>query len=327
MTSILLAGLGEVGVRAARQLLETPGVDRLLVATRSSARVRDIAASLGDRAEIIDWQPGDDLPAVDAVASALPADLDASVAQACIRAGVSVALATDRSDVAETIEALGSTAVSKSVSVIVGAGLAPGLACVLARHGAALFDDLIEVRVARVGVGGVASEKTARDELRPMPLVRRDGTWIRGPRLEELIWFPEPIGARDCQMVGGGGRLLASALPSLDRLTWSQAEPVKVRKGIRRVDGDDGWGSVRVEVFGRIDGRVDSVVYGVVDRTALAAGAVLAATTAHLAGLSDLPPAPHGVHSLAGAVEPAAFLADLVHRGVRAAVFEGAPAI
>jgi hypothetical protein len=325
--SILLAGLGEVGVRAARQLLETSGVDRLVVAARPSARVRDIAASLGSRAEIIDWNPGDELPDVDAVASALPSDLDASVAQACVRAGVSVALATDRSDVAETIESLDQLARASATTVVVGAGLAPGLTCVLARHAAALFDDLIEVRVARVGVGGPASEKTVRDELRPMPLVYRGGRWKRGPRLQELIWFPEPIGARDCQMVGGGGRLLAAALAPLERLTWSQAEPVKTRKGLRRVDGDDGWGSVRVEVFGRRDGRVDSVVYGVVDRAALAAGAVLAATVATLAGLGNQPAAPPGVHSLAGAVEPKSFLADLTHRGVRAAVFEGAPAI
>ncbi len=327
MTSVLLAGLGEVGVRAARQLLETPGVERLLIAARPTQRVRDVAASLGERAEIVEWEADDPLPAVDAVASALPSDLDAAVAQACVRAGVPVALATDRSDVAETIEALGSAARSNGVPVVVGAGLAPGLACVLARHASALFDELIEVRVARVGVAGVASEKTARDELRPMPLVRRDSEWGRGPRLEELVWFPEPIGARDCQMVGSGGRLLAAALSPLERLTWSQAEPVKVRKGVRRVDGDDGWGSVRVEVFGRTDGRVDSVVYGVVDRTALAAGVVLAATTAHLAGLSGQPASAPGVHSLAAAVEPAAFLADLAHRGVRAAVFEGAPAI
>lgn len=331
MTTVLLAGLGEVGVRCARQLLETSGVERLLIATRSKRRAAETAASLGPRAEPIEWEPGSDLPAgVDVVASALPGEMDGVVAESALRAGRSCALAADTSEAAEAVMDLDAAVRDAGVIVAVGCGLAPGLSCVLARHAASLFDEIIEIRVARCGFGGEASERAVRNERRPIPLLLRDGVWNRGPRIEELVWFPEPIGARDCQMVSAAGPQLAEVFPGLERLTWSLADSSRRRQGslsLRKRDPDDGWGAVRVEVFGRRAGAVDSVIYGVVDRTALAAGVVLAAATARLAGLGAPITAEPGVHSLAAIVDPIEFLADLAARGVRAAAFEGAPAI
>ena len=45
MTTILLAGTGAVGVRTARQLLETAGVDQLLVTDRRPERATELAAA------------------------------------------------------------------------------------------------------------------------------------------------------------------------------------------------------------------------------------------------------------------------------------------
>ncbi len=325
MTVAFLAGLGEVGVRAARQLTETPGIDAVVIAATPSKRTEDVLASLGDRVRLVQWQPGADLPdGCDVAVAALPGELDRTVAEAAVARGVPAVVATDRGDVAEAIGELDGAARRAGVAVAVGAGMAPGLSCVLAAHAATLFDELIEIRVARCGIAGDASERSAREELRPMPLVRRAGKWVRGARLEELEWFPEPIGARDCQLVGAGGPLLARLFPEIERVTWSMAEPVKVRKGMRRVDPDDGWGAIRVEVFGRRGGAVDSVVYGVVDRTALAAGATLAVAAAHVVARD---PAMSGVGSLAAFVDPVPFLHDLAARGVKAAAFEGAAPI
>ncbi len=70
----------------------------------------------------------------------------------------------------------------------------------------------------------------------------------------------------------------------------------------------------------------DAVVYGVIERPGVAAGTVLAVTTAKIAGL--LPalqlrtPEP-GARGLGAVVEPAPFLAELARRGVKAAAFEG----
>jgi hypothetical protein len=90
---------------------------------------------------------------------------------------------------------------------------------------------------------------------------------------------------------------------------------------------DENWGSVRVEAWGWRGRSRECMVYGVIDRTAIAAGTVLAVTATHLAGIApglgarDRPPA--GVHGLAALVEPVPFLAELARRGVKAAVFEG----
>jgi hypothetical protein len=327
VSTVLLAGLGEVGVRAARQLVETDGIDELLVAVRPRTGVAATIESLGSRARRVDWTPGEDLfSGVDAVAAALPGELDVAVASAAIRARVPCATATDASESLEEIVALDRSARAAGVTIAAGCGLAPGLACVLARHASALFDELIEVRVARCGIAGDASEWSVRGERRTNPAVRRESAWQTGTRFGELVWFPEPIGARDCHLVTAGGPRLAAALGDVERLTWLLADSGRRRVGLRRSDPDAGWGAIRVEVFGRKAGAVDSVVYGVVDRTALAAGVVLAAATARLAGVTGSAPLVPGVHALAAVVEPVEFLADLAERGVRAAVFEGVPA-
>jgi len=44
--SVLLAGLGAVGTRAARQLVDTPGVERLLVADLDDRRAEAVASAI-----------------------------------------------------------------------------------------------------------------------------------------------------------------------------------------------------------------------------------------------------------------------------------------
>ena len=74
-------------------------------------------------------------------------------------------------------------------------------------------------------------------------------------------------------------------------------------------------------------GRVrDTIVYGVIERPAVAAGTVLAVTTARLGGLLpavELRDASPGARALGAIVDPARFLGELARRGVKAAVFEG----
>lgn len=85
-------------------------------------------------------------------------------------------------------------------------------------------------------------------------------------------------------------------------------------------DPEGGPGAVRVEVRGRIDGRGSVLVYGAMDRPAVAAGAV-AAVAARFILEGRL--RRHGATGLAEAVDSLAFLTELARRGVRAAVFEG----
>ena len=78
-------------------------------------------------------------------------------------------------------------------------------------------------------------------------------------------------------------------------------------------------------LWGVGDDGYDCVVYGVVERTSVAAGAALAIVAAQLGGGLGSPVVRPGVHGLGALVDAKPFLAELAQRGVRAAVFEGVP--
>jgi len=328
MATALLVGLGEVGARAARQLADTPGIDRCLLADRDEGRRDAVASALGDDAQVVAFQPGDPIPAgVDVVACALPAGVHHTVGAAAIDAGVPMASADDAHESIEHLQALAPNARSAGVTVAVGCGLAPGLADVLVRHAADLFERVEEIAVARSGWAGPACVATTRHELRALVRSRRDGSWHEErPHGDALVWFPDPIGGRGCRLVTGGSVLLAEAFPDVPRISVQLGEPPR-RTRFRRRFGDDGeWGAARVDVWGYRDGSLGCVVYGVVERTAVASGAVLAVAAAGLAAAAGPPLRAPGVHGLAELAPPGAFLAELAGRGVRAAVFEGVAA-
>lgn len=331
MATILLDGVGAVGVRAARQLVDTPGVEKLLVAGRGSSRVAEMAAALGAQAEAIELLPDEPLPTgVDAVAAAVPAALGFGRAQRALDAGVPYASSVDDAETTRAVLELDDAARRAGVVIACGCGLAPGLSDVLARHAADALDAVDEIHVARAGAAGPASVEAVRRARREVPLEWRDGEWHEGRRRDpELVWFPDPVGARECEPVAVGVALLVRAFPEVRRVTVRLAEPLARRRGgwPGRRGLDEGWGSTRVEVWGWRGQARESMVYGVIDRTAVATGTVLAVTAAHLAGAvpglgARSGPDP-GVHGLAALVEPVPFLAELARRGVKAAVFEG----
>jgi hypothetical protein len=283
---------------------------------------------LHDGAEALRFSPGDSVPeGVDAVASAVPSEVDVRVARAALRAGVPFASSADRDDTLRALLALDDEAQTAGVRVVAGCGLAPGLSDVLVRHAAALFDTVDEIEVARFGVAGSSSVGEARRARSEPPVEWRDGAFAvdkrRGP---QLAWFPEPVGARECEVVATGVDLLVRANPDVPRITARLGEPPPRRLPLPgRRDPGLAWGSVRVELWGSQGGRRASVVYGVIERTAVAAGTVLGVTAAWLAGarpeVGDGPAS--GAFGLGTAVKPVPFLAELAHRGVKAATFEG----
>jgi len=331
LTAVLLVGTGAVGVCAARQLVDTPGLERLLIAGRDHARVQTITNALGERAEPAPFAPGDALPAgVTAVATALPPALDAAVAGSAVAAGVPVASVGDDEHAVTALLGLDAGARDAGIAVAIGCGLAPGLADVLARHAAGVLDRIDEVHVARSGVAGPTSRASLRRARRGRPAEWQDGVWHRERRgAAELVWFPDPVGARECEPVAAGTALLVAEFSGLRRATmrFDELPPASIAETLTRRRADDSWGAVRVEVWGW-QGQVRApVVYGVIERTAVAAGTVLAVTAARLAGA--LPTLPlrasheHGAQGLGALLEPPPFLAELARRGVKAAVFEG----
>jgi hypothetical protein len=331
LTTVLQVGAGAVGARAARQLVDTPGIDRVLVADVDDRRLAAVGHALGRRAETVDYVPGSPLPdGVAAVATALPPGPDVAVARRAIASGVACASALDDHDGIAALLGLDDEARAARVVVAAGCGLAPGLADVLARHAAGTLTRVDEVHIARSGVAGPVSRATVRRAHRDRPAEWRDGVWQRerrgGP---ELVWFPDPVGVRECDPVAAGTALVVAAFPGLARTSTRLDEPpgrsfanVMTRRVV-----DDGWGAVRVEVWGWRGSARETIVYGVIERTAVAAGTVLAVTAARLAGalpaLSLRPGSEYGVQGLGALFDPPPFLAELARRGVKAAVFEG----
>jgi hypothetical protein len=333
VTTVLLVGAGAVGARTARQLTDTPGVHRLLVADRRIQQADMVARAMGAPADVIEWTPDAPLPAgIDAVACALPAGCEQPVASRALEAGVPFASAGDDEHDLMGLRSLSETARLSGVAIVAGCGLAPGLADVLARHAADAFVEVDEIGVARAGTSGDACVATASRALRSTAAEMRDGEYeeLRWRGGHELVWFPEPIGPRECDRVATGVHLLSATVPGAPRITVRLArEDTGARqRWLRRRDPEGSWGAIRVEVWGRRGAGREPLVYGAIERTAIAAGTVLAVTTAGLAGaLPGVLASSGGVFGLGTIAAPRAFLAELSRRGVKAAIFEGVPVV
>ena len=147
-------------------------------------------------------------------------------------------------------------------------------------------------------------------------------------RHAELIWYPDPVGARECELVATGVELLVAATPARragDRPARGAADQRRLHPARAVVIPVLGWGAVRVEAWGWRGPPRTTVVYGVIERTAIAAGTVLGVTAAWLAGALPGARRARGAarSGLGTVVEPVPFLAELARRGVKAAAFEG----
>lgn len=333
MTTVLLVGVGAAGGRAARQFADTSGVERILIVDTDKARASEVAAVLGPVAEAISWRPADRIPDdVSVVACALPGGFDVPIAIRALEAGIPFATTTDALSATRDLLDLSAPAEAAGVAIAIGCGLAPGLSDVLILHAANTLDVVDEVHVARSGVGGIACEQSVRQALRGDSLAWINGGWSHDPdgSGRHHVWFPEPVGMRECKVAAmGGPDLIVDAFPEVRRANYRLEPSVRWdwdhlaalgRRPLQR-----GWAACRVEVGGRRGRSLETIVYGVVDSTDVATGTVLAVTAMELAGVEGVgePIRKTGAHGLAALVEPTSFLAELAKRGVKAAVFEG----
>ena len=132
----------------------------------------------------------------------------------------------------------------------------------------------------RSGTAGDACVATAGRSLRGGCAELRDGVYDESRRRggHELVWFPEPIGPRECERVATGVQLLSAAVPDADRIT------VRLRPRRAPARGSAGWVVVTRKGPGARSGsrcgaggarRREPIVYGAIERTAIAAGTVL----------------------------------------------------
>jgi saccharopine dehydrogenase-like NADP-dependent oxidoreductase len=323
---IAVIGTGAVGLRAARQLHETDGVELVRVVARNPARSEWVARELGERAERAEW------PAVardcDVVLLAVPDEAQADMARIALTDGAHVVSTASSIEAVDGVVGLDARARGATRTAAAGVAMSPGLACLLAQLAARDVDVVEEIHVAKAGTGGPACARVTHASLRGPAAMWRDGRWQSEPAGSgrELVFFPEPVGGVDCYAT-------SSAEASLLSAAFLTARRVTARLAATRRDKATTWlpmlrpphpegliGGVRVEVRGFSNGRAVTNVVGAVDRPAIIAG-TLAAVVAVAAARGELRPGAGGLAVLA--TEPGALLAQLAERGVKVAEFVG----
>jgi hypothetical protein len=229
-----------------------------------------------------------DLAVCDVVVLATPAP-HADAAAQLVTDGVHVVCMSDDPDDAAAILVLDGLASEHNVTLMVGAGVSPGLSGVFARHLAGQLDIVDEIHVATHGTAGPACARQHHAALGGTAVGWHDGEWIEraGGSGRELCWFPEPIGPADCYRG-------ALADPVLLHRAFPEAERISARMSATRRDRLTGRlpmlapphrsgdrGALRVEVRGAVAGgaRVTHLL-GAVGRTGDIAGAVAASFAA-----------------------------------------------
>ncbi len=324
-----MLGCGAVGTRAARQLVESPDIDRVVLFDPDTARVDAVLTGLTDqRAERV----ADASAALDAgvtgVVLAGPVGLHESAAREALARGLHVVSASDAVGDVKALLDLDSVASAAGLSVVAGAAFAPGLSCLLAVHAAASFDQVDEVHVAKVGTGGPACARQHHAALSADALDYRDGEWLDRPggSGRELCWFPDPVAAVDCYRAGLPDALvLVPAFPGVQRVTARVGASRRDRftawlPMLRRPHSEGTVGAIRVEVRGLRAGHRITEVLGAFDRPASAAGAVAAVAMADLCSGRGRR---SGAGGIAEMLEAGPLLRELTRRGVKSAVFAG----
>ncbi len=333
MRAVLL-GMGAVGIRAARQLVATEGLDRLVLVYDDRTKLAEIADALNSptRVETVFASrggfPAEVLDDADVVVLTTPTGHRA-VAELALERGVHVVSVCDAIESVRGLLALDAEARERAVSVVVGAAFSPGLSCVLARHAASSFDSIEEIHVASIGTGGPDCARRHHAARSETAVDWRDGAWRRRPggSGRELCWFPDPIGGADCYRAAKpDALLLVPAFPGVKRVTARMAATRRDRLTawlpmLRPPHPEGMLGAVRVELRGMRGSARDAEVYGALDRPAVAAGTVAAVAAVWTADGRLSRPGAGGLAELID--EPVPFLQELARRGVRAAVFEG----
>ena len=321
---VAIIGAGATGTRVARQLLHKDGLDVLIV-DDGLGQARSAAQALGRN---VAYSEGSIAPeGVEVVVLCARTSDHVRLARQSLDRGQHVVSVSDDVGVIRRLLDLNDVAERNAVTLVVGAGMMPGLTDVLVAHGASRFDELDEIHVAKFGTGGPDCARQHHRALKGACVDWRAGEWVRraGGSGRELSWFPSPVEAADCYRAAlGDPLLLARVHPGTGRITARMAATRRDRLSmhlpmLRRPHPEGLLGAVRAELRGRRNGAMEEMILGCAERPAVAAGTVAAATVSVILESS----AP-GVRGLAEAVEVVPFLHDLIDRGLRLEIFTGA---
>lgn len=332
MNDVAVVGLGATGTHVVRSLLES---------TSGSVHVHDVRPEEMDRVCALDGDgrvvghqaPEGLLSEASVLVLATPTGGHGVVAAEAVRRGVSVVSLSDALEDVRDLFDLDAAALAANVSIVVGAGMAPGLTCLLARHAADGLDEVAEIAVAKAGTGGPACARQHHRAMKQTAWDWLDENWMerRGGSGRDLVWFPPPIGARDSYKAALPSPLLLQrtfpeAARLVSRVTATRRDRMTSRLPmLRPPHADGGPGAVRVEVRGRLDGRFETVVYAIAARPSHGAGVMGAVAASAVASdsLTEDGRSRRGSFGLSELDEPARLLHQCRAFGLRVMTFNG----
>ena len=266
-------------------------------------------------------------PAPDVAILATPCRTHVALASRLLRAGSHVVSISDSPEDVIGLLRLDEVARTNGRSLVVGAGMAPGLTCLLARRAGDQLDSVDAINIAKAGTAGPACARQHHQALKRPGRDWAGDNWERraGGSGRDLAWFPEPIGARDCYRGAlPSPLLLHRQYPQARRLSArvsaTRRDRLTARLPMLRKPHDDGGpGAVRADVRGWRDGSVETIVYAVMAFPSVAAAAV--ATVAALRAVRG--EAPLGAGGLSEWPNANTVLADVRHLGIPISEFTG----
>lgn len=320
-----VVGLGAVGSRVARQIVQS-GHSVIVFDRDSSATIGVRNLERCTVAGSIDAFSDTSCRAM-VICAPTP---HVTLATTFLDRGLDVISASDDPDDVHELIGLDARARHENVRLVVGAAASPGMSGLLAAELSLRFDVVDEIHVAFHGTGGPACARQHHRALGGDALGWHDDEWIERPggSGRELLWFPEPIGGKDCYRAELADPIvLQRAFPHVTRISARVSATRRDRLTSRLPmmsppHAEGGLGGLRVEVRGSRDGRRVTEVAGIAERTAVVAASV-AASVADQVSTRHVDTT--GVVTLGdGRLDDVALVTAVIERGVRVFEYVGA---
>jgi len=235
MRIAVLGGAGAMGMVTTRDLADSHAVSEVILCDANAEKAKQVASwvasdklsirrvDISNRKSLIDA-----IKDADAVANATPYHFNLNVTRSAIKAGKDL---TDLGGVYYmTLKQLklDKAARETGVTVVLGCGVAPGIADVLAKYGAERLDRVEEVHI-RYGEVNLTPAKykwtfrTVLEEYTKGPVIYQKGKFKKLQPFsgKHTVEFPEPVGKRSCCYA------LYSSIATL---------PITISKGVQIVD-------------------------------------------------------------------------------------------
>lgn len=173
-------------------------------------------------------------------------------------------------------------AARSGASLVVGAGMSPGLVGLIARQVATQMATVDEIHIAIHGTAGPACARQHHRALAGHASAFDDGAFVysRAGTGRELVWFPEPVGAYDCYRAEVPAPIvLHRTFPDVMRITARMSANRRDRLTSRLPmltppHREGGVGALRVEMRGADDaGARVTLVAGVAELVGTATAA------------------------------------------------------